>query len=370
CFLEISNRGTPAYSADELELLWSVASKMVDKDIGTLGGEKPADETESCGANLLSANGVEMMAIAISENDIDAHVRMKSLLRAVEFLDDPYVSWKSRWSAALALERCCAVSVAKDNELNEFRDEIIGHILKFLQDSDSDVRTVAVRAANSICNQTQNQEQSQLLPDWALEQMFSLAFESDAEETVPKRIDALLRIILENTSYLQPVMKHLKEEFRHSSRGSETDENIAKSLVNANTGRKIFVDEDPNPYQEKLYLNQLAIRSLARLIKSSPDPIDLSLPRTQQLLERCNVALAFLSTSQNTGGLIHDLSRFPSAFPALHGVLSCTAVLIGSTQWKTQQTDERLSTIGSLAEHLVDNNQYLHSSIVFALEKI
>jgi hypothetical protein len=368
CFLETVNGGTIAISADDTEMLLSLASKMISKDFGELAevedkqSLKSVTMEESCGATLLAGNGIEMMAVAVSEIKGDVSAQLRILLRVVTWLNNPYVSWRSRYSAALALERCCKVPSTHEGELSLFSHEIISQILKFLQDSDPDVRAVAVRAANKYCSKN-----GRLLPEWTLEQTFPLAFKAADLGACTFQINALLQILLDNTASLLPAMEHVQGEFCHSSDGYGKDDTSTDEFLNVNTTRKIFEDEDPNPYQEKLHLNQLAIRSLAQLVNSHPD-IPLS-PHLQDMLERCDEVLCLLLNSLNTGGFVHDLSRFPSIFPSLWSMLSCVAVLIGDLH-KKERYRMKVRNIQISTQKLVDNNKYMHPSILAVLRMI
>ena len=94
-------------------------------------------------------------------------------------------------------------------------------------------------------------------------------------------IDTLFGMILENCQDLIDTIQNIQDEFRNTTtientnyaKGSSnhlpSDIFLFKRLVNANTTRKIFEDEDPNPFQEKILLDQLSYQSILDLTTNS-----------------------------------------------------------------------------------------------------
>jgi len=268
--------------------------------------------------------------------------------------------------------------------------EMISHILKMLQDSDPDVRGVAARAATKHCLGLQHPDEEFSLPEWTLERTFPLAFSTESADTdqgtVSSLINGLVEIILECCGDLLSAMKHVQAEFKPTgcfprSTTSPLDKGATTMLVNANTTRKIFEDEDPNPFQEKLLLAQLASRSLLDLCTSceAAQSSHHSLTLLQQVSDLCESALTLLLEEDLTaGGFVHDLSRFPSIFPPLHGILCATSVLTMRSLAKAEDEtaailQETLERIQRSAEQLLSNREsarYLHPEIVHALQVI
>merc|ERR1712151_379181 len=113
--------------------------------------------------------------------------------------------------------------------------------------------------------------------------------------------------------------------------GNSTDENkpfYSKRLMNLSTRRKVFEDENPNTFEEKLVIMQLNLVTVLRLhVKHiKKDAIDESF---QQLLYECQSTLQFLvdvyfnkkktdiqyTSDQN---VLHDLTRCQSIFPRIY----------------------------------------------------
>ena len=357
-------------------LIWSISHQITEREHSFLAEEGSLTNgvgyLESNGGNVLSSNAVEMMAVAIAmEGDAHAamngdeegghrplHEKTRILLKVVGSLNDPSASWRSRYSAALALETCCSLVLVADEEEqkedenndkdtieNTLRREILMIVLELLQDSDPDVRTVAVRAATKFYatrdkrnndNNSSSFAHHLLLPEWTLETTFPSAFAVVARKQLANRsstMELLQAMILDHCKGLSDAVEGIQEEFSNTDRYYQNDEehdgaSRLNSLVNVNTTRKIFEDEDPNPYQEKILLNQLAIQSLLGLkLKEEPSNGE-SLPLAENTLEvwtTCDSILTGLLDTQNNGGMVHEVSRFPTVFPSLHSILCASA---------------------------------------------
>ena len=380
CFLEtVDAIPTPVLSTLNCsELVWSVSNKIVEREESLFSTEGTGNALESNGGTVLSSNAAEMMALAIvmghnnnndglveSENGTEGchyYERIKVLLVVVDGLNDPVCSWRSRYSAALSLERCCHVVLSSndDNEVDDdenedqrvvLRRKILIHILKLLQDSDPDVRTVAVRAATKFnrkrgqCVQDQNHMPSSschhlLLPEWTLERTFPSTFAPDDARKCRQQYsttETLMGMILDHCRGIIDIIKNVQDEFRHTNQFCDYNNSGLKLLVNVNTTRMIFEEEDPNPFQEKILLNQLAIRSLLDLdlvLVTTPgqqlqqQPFNFLLPANliHDVLIMCDSVLNLLLESQKTGGgMVHEITRFPTVFPSLHSIL-CASI--------------------------------------------
>jgi len=82
-------------------------------------------------------------------------------------------------------------------------------------------------------------------------------------------------------------------------------------------------------------LNQLGIRSILSLtadahLESSPSSsFDFPLPdNTLDVLTMCDSALLRLLETQNDGGMVHEISRYPTIFPSLHSILCASAAAL------------------------------------------
>ena len=366
------------------ERLWSIAHTITEREAiflapreAGLDGDNYLD-TE--GGNVLSSNAIEMMAAAIAMEHTDGgdtsqiNDRMTILLKVVGSLNDPNGSWRSRYSAALALETCCSVLVseADSTETESLKRNIMMTVLEMLQDSDPDVRRVAVQAATILCatksgDSSLSKDRILLLPEWTLEYSFPVTFATDASSSSQQSsiMEFLQAMVLDHCRDLTEIVETVQDEFGNTDHYGAEDE--LKDLVNVNTARKIFEDEDPNPFQEKILLNQLAVQSMLRLESSS----SFALPsNTVEVLTLCDSALTQLLKTQTSGGMVHEVSRYPTVFPALHSILcaSATALHLSGSTMQVKELQEKLQ---SSAETLVLKDQdqpFLHPSIRRALK--
>ena len=179
-------------------------------------------------------------------------------------------------------------------------------------------------------------------------------------------------MVLNHCHDLVEVIQNLKDEFGHTNKYFEQydtgKDDELKALVNANTTRKIFEDEDPNPFQEKILLNQLAVNSILSLASashSSSSAVEFLLPdNTSDVLTMCDSALIRLVETQTEGGMVHEITRYPTIFPSLHSILcaSVTALYLVSMNSMGVET-------GDNCHHLLQL-QKLRGKICTSAEKL
>jgi len=425
CFLETVDASASGSLSLDHELIWKISHEITEREYAFLAEGAESSSTmnsvhylESDGGNVLSSNAVEMMSVAIAMAQTDSaadntgntqthscqtYDRMKILLRVVGSLNDPNGSWRSRYSAALALKKCCDVlsGAGKDTSGQEIilRREIQRIILEMLQDSDPDVRTVAVRAANKFYAIEENGNGSSsthhlLLSEWTLERTFPSTFTVDISSSGSKEqlfitMEILLGMILDHCQGLIDGTRNVQDEFSHTDKlcraGNDDGVKVTnlKGLVNVNTTRKIFEDEDPNPFQEKNLLNQLAVQSVLNLTEKNSCVIEsFGFPltdKTRDLLTMCDSVLALLLQTQKDAGIVHDLSRVPTVFPSLHSLLCMSAATIYLMELKLHEAETSgLSTLIELRGKIKnsagkllsmdDGHQYLQPDVASALQ--
>jgi hypothetical protein len=352
CFMECFDAyqrldvSCPAVFVDAVEgegqELWSSASSMMHRE-GIM--REPA--IESNGEAFLSGNAVELMAVRIAADITRGNVcdsRVRSLVQVIHRLNDPHVSWRSRYSAAKAIEISRLLTSTNGWLL---RNEILRVVVEMLQDSDSDVRSCAARVARRVEEAADPETSPQYhssLPVQALRRAYHLAYSvppSKEQAAAARAADTLLRTVLDNTDDFLPVMQAIDEELESTRNALESSD-----LINASTARKIFEEEDPNPYNERLLSNQLATQALVRLPKlAEGDSVSESV---EKLLNRLTVALSLLDQRLDVGGIVHDLTRFGTIFPPLVGLLSAAAACIYHGIAKDEDLKEirRLAKIG------------------------
>ena len=344
-------------SLDFSRELWTISNEIVSREkpsLLTTGSE--TDASESNGGTLMSSNAIEMMAIAIAigqhENGTDEccyHEQMEVLLNVVTGLNDPLASWRSRYSAAVALKVCCRLiswndSNGIDDKRQTLRRKVLMHILKMLQDSDPDVRTEAVRATTVILGNTSIKEGETevvvchlLLPERALESVFNstistFSIDNEKGETQQQysTIKSLLSMILDHSQGIINTIINVESEFEYSNiycNNVDRQNEGLEDLVNVSTTRKIFEEENPNHFEEDILLNQLSILSLLDLQQKVMIPLPTN--AIYDVLVLCDSVLSKLFENQtNGGGVMHDFSRFPTIFPSLHSIICASIVVI------------------------------------------
>jgi hypothetical protein len=350
--IQDSNEDFSSILPKEEGLLWKISLLVTDRETST---------SESNGENLLSANAAELMAIDISamlrcveEHNIQldevALRKIETFVQVVARLVDPYSSWRSRHSAAVAIETSqILIPRAKLIGMEESRKRLVLETLRMLQDSDCDVRDAASRASRQIFNEAKSSEfSSTTLPQLILEGVYptvhTLAHSNDEKET----IDRLLRTILGNCNGILRTIAQLQDEMQHSQCGLDSS---SSSLLNVAATRKIFEDEDPNPFEERLLANMLAARTLLEIMRSVPNS-----QGQEDLLSLCRACLDVISSSK-TDDIVHDITRFPSTFVSLHSLILASAVLLHSG---------RVDTAGlcAVARSIVENSSQVHPEIM------
>mmetsp|Transcript_27746 Transcript_27746/g.66938 ORF Transcript_27746/g.66938 Transcript_27746/m.66938 type:complete len:2336 (-) Transcript_27746:142-7149(-) len=400
CFLDVIEACSQSSFGDILlaknDLLWTTSCDIVN-DFG--GPER----TEPDGSTSLAANGVEMMAVhfLIAHHKDNGNVfpdRVERMISIIEHLNDPLSSCRSRYSSATALEQCHPIwsKTKNDTNFSSLHHRALLCILKMLQDSDPDVRSAAVRAATKysitmmdgseiLSSSAPSNVAGSLLPEWTLKTFFPLVFNLSDNSTAPKTLKDIVQIVLDGSKGILDVIRTLQFELRPSSIVKDDNPGYLEQLINKNSNRAIFEIEDPNPNLERLLVSQLA----ARTVLNNTSNVDSLLSSTTSLSTDvldlfilCNDVLDQLKNSLNEGGMIHDISRFPSVFPSLHGLLCFVATLAcsrGGTDTKKWDADGDqgsssssvvLSQVVESATYVVKHGKYVHPEIITALRVV
>jgi hypothetical protein len=346
-------------SALEIDLLWSSAHLIVQND-SVLG-----DVLEDCnGETFSSSNAVEMMAIVIADKSPSMDIAdfcdsLRTFAHVIKRLNDPQASWRSRHSAALAVEKS-AILRLPTSELEtiiELRDELVREVLGMLQDFDPDVRATAARAACQL--ESSSALSASQLPEQILQDIYFKVYNVSGSNDKRSAIRQLEKSLFDNCDSLLEVMIGFEEESRLSSGPSLSD----PGLLNVTSSRKIFEEEEPNPYNERLLANQLAIRSLLEVQGYSKTDSDTR----EELFRTCSMCLDVLSRNTNVG-MAHEMTRFPLIFPLLHGAIQSVTVAI----YLGANDDHRLKAV---AQTIVDkvkdqSEQSSHPEILFSMETL
>ena len=321
------------------DLLWKVSCMMSERENATLENFEPTGET------LLMANAAEMMSINIATNvksmasgEPDPHLpaRMIFFSSGITRLNDPQYSWRSRHSAALAIENSQILRWGLgDLRLQETQHLMVFETLQMLQDGDPDVRKVAGRIASSLLRNGDGFISPSALPHLILELSFSSILTRDGGFNSGELSRYLIKSI---TGYCEAAPRAITLLLDEVSYYSATR---PLSSLKVTTSRKIFEDEDLNPTDERLLTNQLSLRFL--LQSSARLPLNSSYGDILTLCHSCLIHLRN-SLGQNDEAA-REVTRFPTVFPMLHTLIIAGAVALYTGAPDPEEVQETTRTI-------------------------
>lgn len=322
CFLECfdgyQNLNEPAHlfmvqDREQNGALWRTAMAMVEHEQFL---REPAIEPN--GEAFLSGNAAELMSIQIASDLVSENLedqKLETFVKVICHLNNSQASWRSRFSATKAVENSRTLELPAHSKL---RGRVLRELLEILQDSDPDVRKCAARAARYAESLGQRNDEGPLsgLPVPTLCRLYPVVFRSKSgdEAMASMTINSLLKIVLENSRGLVPAIQALDAEM-------EQTRNIGdpSTLTHSSAGRRIFEEENPNPFNERLLSSQLAIQAMVRC---PPCEYTTATNETgQSLLRELFTAMTSIRKTSDRRDLTHDMSRFPVVFPSLHGLL-------------------------------------------------
>ena len=341
-------------------IIWDTANAMIENEnFLSDSGIRPHGET------FLAGNAAELMAIQIAA-DVRSQVlvedRVSVFTRTVRRLNNVHASWRSRYSAVKAIGTSRLLS-SSPNELSLNRNVLLLEILKMLQDSDPDVQRCAAQTAAQVEYLRKSHENDGMvmssLPSQTLRRLFAAAYGLSSDDDVHSvdRARSLLQIISDNASGLSGGIDSLIKELDQSREVDDPWE-----ISNSSTDREIFEEEDPNSRDERLLSSQLAILELLNC-DMSQNIVNGLAPCHMHIVEMLRKTLENLVKRNSRGGIVHDMSRFPSIFPSLHAVLGAVAALIYSGILTTKDAKE----VVLLCEGLLRSSVVLHPEIWTAL---
>ena len=368
CFLECCDgfkridAGARNYFQNSLPnacLVWEVSSMILRKE------ESSLDVFESNGETLLMANAAELMATDIAprisktrsgRSCPDLSSKLSHFARVVTRLNDPQASWRSRHSAAVAIENSHILTLETDDKsLQETRTLMLFETLRMLQDGDSDVRRVAARVTSSYGLSEEECITSSTLPQLILEYMLPSVLKKDSVSIKSGISRHLINLVIENCRTTPDSISLLLDERSHYRSESPT------SIVNVATSRKIFEDEDPNPSYERALVNQLAMRAILQ----TPD-IVLPLELCRELLTICHLCLERMWRWLEKDELGCELSWFPTLFPQLHSLILMSCVVIYSGAYGSEEVQGIANRI--VTEKNQNSSAWWNPEIILALE--
>ena len=217
---------------------------------------------EEDAANALSGNALELMALALSalvyESDTpNVLKRIDTFADAILESTDPLSPWNVRHSAAVAILSSGILSWKADslnwgegmNHLQRRKFDLYMVALKFLEDNDSDVRQAAGKAlTNATVSKSIESNQydaNNHISDVSLKVLEGCGVILSSDDIGSALITHLFNILLEKCETIRGATLAVLEEFGYSERATSSS-----TLLNLSTKRKIFEDEEPNPFEE------------------------------------------------------------------------------------------------------------------------
>lgn len=335
CLLECLNAaralGSEAFQPQEL---WEVSRIMIQD-----GSQVDPDDT-------VMGNVAEIMGffIAASRDDEDMTARLNSFVSLITKLNDQWGPWRVRHGVALAIDTSGLLTT--ENTATRFTLQL--QVLKLLQDNDPDVRYIA---ACSMTRQGNSPGSSAAL--FALERAYISMGKTDQKTTLDKY---LLESLAQKYENVENRMEQICDEMNQSESNSD------EALLNTNTTRKIFEDEDPNSYEEPLLACHLAVVTLANSSKTLNDSHNVVYTNLLQLATFIVKTLHQRYVKQH--GVLYDVTRNIILFPDIHGVLlSCIVIIYLGGSPNNGLQEEVLALIG-----LCHDSASLHPGILEALK--
>jgi len=201
--------------------------------------------------------------------------------------------------------------------------------LKFLEDNDSDVRQAAGKAlTNATVSKSIESNQydaNNHISDVSLKVLEGCGVILSSDDIGSALITHLFNILLEKCETIRGATLAVLEEFGYSERATSSS-----TLLNLSTKRKIFEDEEPNPFEEKLVSCHLVVSILASSCKDTEK--DYSLDGViKKVVSHCIWLCQCLKGRPNFHSLSHDVSSANQVFPCFHGIILGTiaAVYLG-----------------------------------------
>jgi hypothetical protein len=318
--------------------LWSTSGLMVyDFDIQRVDSD---DKT--------MGNALELMAFsfATSSNDVDIVEKANRFSSLAKKLIDPLGPWRVRHSAACAIDTS---GLLTGESPATPRFALQREILKLLQDNDPDVRFVAARAM------TERDRSSPFAALFALERAYTGMGSSNRDISLSRY---LLTSLVDRYEEVESRMTQVMAELAQSESASDT-----AAMLNVDTTRKIFEDEDPNPYEEPLLACHLAVSTLVTrgltLDSNTKECLNLTFIGTSLLKK-----LEERYSQKEQHCIMNDISRNNSLFPDIAGVLVACIAIVYLDGANTECLQEKARSLLSLCS----TNCTMHPDILEALQ--
>jgi hypothetical protein len=215
-------------------------------------------------------------------------------------------------------------------------------LLGLLQDSDSDVRSAAGRAALPT-----KDTMSTTLTVLKKAYLRAPDFYSGQEA-----VNRMLTMILDNCRGLDSFLQSFENETKHTRDKTATNQD----LQNVGTDRRIFEEEEANPFDEILLTNQLAAIAIVGLGATPQGPTRDEILRTSRLV------LDYIE-AQQSNDVAHEITRNNIAFPMIHSlILACIALCYSGADMSCVKEQAR-----QIVKNVENADTTLHPRITEAL---
>jgi hypothetical protein len=307
------------------------------------GGESlmTSKTSEIAGPCKLSGNAVELLALLIADEQRNEHSSDESLQHKVNFFcaavdqaTSTFSNWRVHYSAAVGIKESLLLSESRLQTVGQQRLTLYLGLLQLLQNNDEDVRQASAKALR-----TNSHHVSLLAMKFGYK---SLCTQLEEEQV----LSLMLNQISECSQGLDGLVKSTMDEYQHSI------SNILPSeLLNLSMKRKIFEEEDPNPFEEQLVIAHAASKSLVNMVEG-PVAIDDSacelFLRIQTRSKSIFSHLQGLYAKVNILDTSHDMTWDRKIFPKLHGLIlgSILAEYFGKHDEELQTAASELSEVG------------------------
>ena len=326
-------------SSISVNTLWNAYVKMFS--IG--GGEilATSNTSEIAGPGKLSGNAVELLALIVADEQRSEHSTDEGLQQKVNFFctavdqaTNMSSNWRVHYSAAVGIKESLLLSESRLESVGQQRLKLHLTLLKLLQDNDEDVRQASAKALRSHSHHVtllaMNSGYTHLCTQFKEEQVLSL----------------MLNQISKCSQGLEPLAKSIIDEYQYSISNV-----LPSELLNLGMKRKIFEEEDPNPFEEQLVIIHAASKSLVNMLKGTVAMDDLACKIFLGIQTSSKSILSHLKeilTQVDVLDTSHDMTWDRKIFPKLHGLIlgSTLAEYFGKHDEELQTAAKELSEVG------------------------
>ena len=248
------------------------------------------DRGESC--TMFVEQFVDAVGVLVHpHNEFDVRYRATRAIQASQIFRLQQESSIAEPSAIEAIEKCCLT--------------LFQHTVTLLQDSDEDIRSLASVALSDAFAPQDLRTGVSFVSLLSLERSFAKYCKRSYNSVF---VNTMMAQILENCEDPEQNIDLVLHEFAYT-------ENANHTSLNLSTDRKIFEEEDANPFKERLVLIQLAATAWVR---SECKRGDAHLARI--IYQRCKLMLSILKRRLGCC-FAYELTNCYLAFPSCQGFL-------------------------------------------------